>query len=280
VIAARLAISIAFHQEERSEVKLLNKVALVTGAAKGIGYAIAERFLQEGARVVLADIDADRGSEAVQQLGSLGACRFVHADVGDSAEVANLVAATLEFGGALDVLVNNAGIVAGADFLDVTEADFDRVLRVNLKGFFLCGQAAARQMVSQIEAGGAPGSIVNMSSVNAVFGLPNQVPYTVSKGGINQLTKSMAVSLAPRGIRVNAIGPGSIATDILASVNSDAEARRRLLSRTPLGRIGEPSEIAAIAAFLASDDASYITGQTIYADGGRMPLNYTVAVNE
>jgi NAD(P)-dependent dehydrogenase (short-subunit alcohol dehydrogenase family) len=176
--------------------------------------------------------------------------------------------------------VNNAGIVAGADFLDVTEEDFDRVLRVNLKGFFLCGQAAARQMVKQIGEGGTPGSIVNMSSVNAVFGLPNQVPYTVSKGGINQLTKSMAVSLATYGIRVNAIGPGSIATDILASVNNDPDARRRLLSRTPLGRIGEPSEIAAIAAFLASDDASYITGQTIYADGGRMPLNYTVPVKE
>ena len=260
--------------------RLENKVAVVTGAAKGIGYAIAERFLEEGARVVLADIDADRGSQAVETLGALGACRFVRVDVGDRDDVANLVAATLAFGGSLDVLVNNAGIVAGADFLDVTEEDFDRVLRVNLKGFFVCGQAAARQMVNQIAAGGAPGAIVNMSSVNAVFGLPNQVPYTVSKGGINQLTKSMAVSLATHGIRVNAIGPGSIATDILSAVNSDPEAKRRLLSRTPLGRIGEPSEIAAIAAFLASDDASYITGQTIYADGGRMPLNYTVPVKE
>ncbi|MBN9016648.1 MAG: SDR family oxidoreductase [Rhizobiales bacterium] len=260
--------------------RLENKVAVVTGAAKGIGYAIAERFLEEGARVVLADIDADRGSQAVETLGALGACRFVRVDVGNRDDVANLIAATLAFGGSLDVLVNNAGIVAGADFLDVTEEDFDRVLRVNLKGFFLCGQAAARQMVNQIAAGGAPGAIVNMSSVNAVFGLPNQVPYTVSKGGINQLTKSMAVSLATHGIRVNAIGPGSIATDILSTVNSDPEAKRRLLSRTPLGRIGEPSEIAAIAAFLASDDASYITGQTIYADGGRMPLNYTVPVKE
>lgn len=260
--------------------KLTNKVAIVTGAAKGIGYAIAERLLEEGARVVVADIDEDRGSEAVQALGALGACRFVRVDVGNRDEVGSLIAASLDFGGAIDILVNNAGIVAGADFLDVTEEDFDRVLRVNLKGFFLCGQAAARQMVKQIAEGGKPGAIVNMSSVNAVFGLPNQVPYTVSKGGINQLTKSMAVSLAAHGIRVNAIGPGSIATDILASVNSDPDARRRLLSRTPLGRIGEPSEIAAIAAFLASDDASYITGQTIYADGGRMPLNYTVPVKD
>lgn len=260
--------------------KLANKVAIVTGAAKGIGYAIAERFLAEGARVVLADIDADKGSDAIQQLGALGACRFVRCDVGDREDVANLVAAALEFGGEIDVLVNNAGIVAGADFLDVTEEDFDRVLRVNLKGAFLCAQAVARHMAARIDAGGSPGTIINMSSVNAVFGLPNQVPYSISKGGINQLTKAMAVSLAARGIRVNAIGPGSIATDILAAVNSDPDAKRRILSRTPLGRIGEASEIAAIAAFLASDDASYITGQTIYADGGRLPLNYTVAVKE
>ncbi|MCX5496573.1 SDR family oxidoreductase [Kaistia dalseonensis] len=260
--------------------KLENKVAIVTGGAKGIGYAIAERFLQEGARVVVADIDEPTGEAAIAALGSLGACRFVRTDVGDRDAVANLIAATLDFGGEIDVLVNNAGIVAGADFLDVSEEDFDRVLRVNLKGAFLCGQAVARHMAARVDAGGTPGVIVNMSSVNAVFSLPNQVPYSVSKGGLNQLTKAMAVSLAPRGIRVNAIGPGSIATDILASVNSDPDAKRRILSRTPMGRIGEPSEIAAIAAFLASDDASYITGQTIYADGGRMPLNYTVAVKE
>jgi NAD(P)-dependent dehydrogenase (short-subunit alcohol dehydrogenase family) len=133
-------------------------------------------------------------------------------------------------------------------------------------------------MVDKVKAGGAPGAIVNMSSVNAVFALPNQVPYSISKGGVSQLTKVMALSLAPYGIRVNAIGPGSIATDILASVNSDPAAKNRLLSRTPLGRIGEPSEIAAIAVFLASDDASYITGETIYADGGRLALNYTVPV--
>jgi NAD(P)-dependent dehydrogenase (short-subunit alcohol dehydrogenase family) len=154
------------------------------------------------------------------------------------------------------------------------------VLRVNLKGAFLVAQAAARQMVAQIADGGAPGAIVNMSSVNAVFAIANQVPYSVSKGGVNQLTKVMALALAPHGIRVNAIGPGSIMTDMLASVAGDPAARRRVLSRTPLGRIGHPDEIAAIAAFLASDEASYITGQTIYADGGRLPLNYTVAVAE
>jgi NAD(P)-dependent dehydrogenase (short-subunit alcohol dehydrogenase family) len=154
------------------------------------------------------------------------------------------------------------------------------VLRVNLKGSFLAGQAVARYMVDKVKAGGAAGSIVNMSSVNAVFAIAEQLAYSVSKGGVNQLTKAMALSLAPYGIRVNAIGPGSIMTDMLAATNSDPAATKRLLSRTPLGRIGEPAEIAAIAAFLASQDASYITGQTIYADGGRLPLNYTVEVPE
>jgi glucose 1-dehydrogenase len=260
--------------------RLENKVAIVTGGAKGIGLAIARRFATEGARIVVADVDEDAGSRAVEELGALGAVRFVRCDVGERAEVENLVASTVSVWGSVDVLANNAGIVHAADFLDITEADFDRVLRVNLKGAFLVAQAAARQMVEQVKAGGTPGAIVNMSSVNAVFAIANQVPYSVSKGGMNQLTKVMALALAPHGIRVNAIGPGSIMTDMLASVASDQAARRRVLSRTPLGRIGDPAEIAAVAAFLASDEASYITGQTIYADGGRLPLNYTVPVHD
>jgi NAD(P)-dependent dehydrogenase (short-subunit alcohol dehydrogenase family) len=260
--------------------RLLNKVAIVTGGAKGIGRAIAERFAREGARVVVADINEDAGSAAVQEIGAYGAVRFVRCDVGDRADAENLIDSAVKVWGSVDVLVNNAGIAHGADFLDVAEADFDRVIRVNLKGTFLVGQAAARQMVTQIEGGGAPGAIVNMSSVNAVVTIGNQVPYSASKGGINQLTKVMALSLAPHGIRVNAIGPGSIVTDMLAAVNNDPAAKHRLLSRTPLGRLGDPQEIAAVAAFLASDDASYITGQTIYVDGGRLPLNYTVPVKE
>lgn len=254
------------------------KIAIVTGAAGGIGYAIAERFLRDGARVVFADVDAEKGAGALSNLEKLGECRFIKADVGRRLDVHNLVAAAIEAFGDIDILVNNAGIVHGADFLDLTEDDFDRVLRVNLKGTFLTGQAVARFMVEKVKKGGPAGVIVNMSSVNAVFAIANQVPYSVSKGGVNQLTKVMALSLAPHGIRVNAIGPGSIMTDMLASVNDDPAARNRILSRTPMGRIGEPSEIASIAAFLASDDASYITGQTIYADGGRLPLNYTVPV--
>jgi NAD(P)-dependent dehydrogenase (short-subunit alcohol dehydrogenase family) len=172
--------------------------------------------------------------------------------------------------------------VHAASFVDLAEDDFDRVLRVNLKGPFLCGQAAARQMLAQdaraLPGGGvARGVIINMSSVNAVLAIANQVPYTVSKGAVNQLTKVMALALAPHGIRVMGIGPGSIATEMLkTAVLTDEAARQRILSRTPLGRLGEPDEVARIAVFLASDDASYLTGTTVYPDGGRLGLNYVM----
>jgi len=259
---------------------LNGKVAIVTGGAKGIGYAISHRFLEDGAKVVIADVDEKAGTAAAAELGELGEVRSIVCNVADRLHVHNLLAAALDQFGDVDILVNNAGIVHKADFLDLDEEAFDRVLNINLKGSFLCGQAVARHLVEKVKAGGAPGAIVNMSSVNAVFAIADQVGYSVSKGGVNQLTKVMALSLAPHGIRVNAIGPGSIMTDMLRAVAEDKEASRRILSRTPLGRIGQPEEIAAIAAFLASDDASYITGQTIYADGGRLGLNYTVNVAE
>lgn len=254
------------------------KVAIVTGGARGIGQAVARRFLRDGAKVVLADVDENAGAALEKELADSGEVRFVHADIGERLDVHNLIAASLDAFSQIDILVNNAGIVHHADFLELEERDFDRVIKINLKGAFLAGQAVARHMVQRIEEGEAPGSIVNLSSVNAVFAIADQVPYTVSKGGISQLTKVMALSLARYGIRVNAIGPGSIMTDMLASVADDPAAQEKILSRTPLGRIGEPSEIAAIAAFLASDEASYITGQTLYADGGRLALNYTVPV--
>lgn len=256
---------------------LENKVAIVTGGAGGIGLAIASRFLRDGAKVVIADIDDERGEAAEAELKEIGEAAYVHCDVAEKLDVRNLVASTLNIHGDIDILVNNAGVVAGADFLDLEEADFDRVISVNLKGAFLCSQAVARHLVDRVEAGGAAGTIINLSSINAVVAIADQVPYSISKGGLNQLTRVTALALAPYGIRVNAIGPGSIQTDMLAAVNEDEAAKARILSRTPLGRIGDPREIASIAAFLASDEASYITGQTIYADGGRLPLNYTVA---
>lgn len=253
--------------------RLAGRVAIVTGAARGIGLACAQRLAAEGARVVLCDVDAEGGAQAAALIAGAS---FVTTDVSRKPDVDALVAGVLEDAGRIDVLVNNAGITHACDFLDVAEEDFDRVLRVNLKSMFLCGQAVARTMVAR----GVRGAIVNMSSVNAVLAIPNQVPYVVSKGGVNQLTKVMAIALAPHGIRVNAIGPGTIATEMAReAVLGSEEAKRRILSRTPLGRLGEPDEIAAVAAFLASDDASYLTGQTIYPDGGRLGLNYTVPVD-
>jgi len=253
--------------------KLDQKVAIVTGATQGIGLACAQRLVREGARVMLADIKAE-GAQAAQDLGP--AARFFAADVSQKVDVDALVAATLEAFGRIDILVNNAGVTHAADFLDLTEEDFDRVIRINLKSMFLCGQAVARAMLAQ-----QSGCIINMSSVNSTLAIPNQVPYVVSKGGVNQLTKVMALNLAPHGIRVNGIGPGTILTELAKkAVMASPEARRTILSRTPLGRCGEPEEVAAIAAFLASDDASYMTGQTMYVDGGRLALNYTVPVQE
>lgn len=258
--------------------RLRNKVAVVTGAAGGIGLAVAQAFLKEGAKVVLSDVDEERGTAETEKLGPHA--RFIACDVGDSAQARALISGAVSRFGRLDLCVCNAGIIHGAEFLDLEEKDFDRVLRVNLKGVFLVGQAAARQMAKQ----GAPDSrggyaIINMSSCNAVLAIPNQVPYVVSKGGVNQLTKVMAMALADKGIRVNAIGPGTIATELAKNaVLGNEEARRKILSRTPLGRLGEVEEVAAVAVFLAGDDSSYMTGQTIYPDGGRLALNYTVPV--
>lgn len=245
---------------------------IVTGAARGIGRACAAAFIAEGARVALLDVDEAGGAAAAAALGAKAA--FYPCDVGDGPAVRACVDKVAAAQNGIDVLVNNAAIIHAADFLDLDEADFDRVLRVNLRGAFLMGQAVARRMV----ADGRRGAVVNMSSVNAVMAIPNQTPYNVSKGGLNQLTKVMALSLAPYGVRVNGVGPGSIMTDMLATVMTDAAARDKILSRTPLGRAGEPEEVARVVLFLASPDAAYLTGQTLYPDGGRLALNYTVPV--
>ncbi|GIQ74608.1 SDR family NAD(P)-dependent oxidoreductase [Bradyrhizobium sp. RD5-C2] len=253
------------------------KVVAITGAARGIGKACAARFLADGARVVISDVDAAGLVHTAQELGHEDRLRAVEADVSKRADVDRIVAHTVKEFGRLDVMVNNAGVARNRDFLDISEAEFDDVMGINLKGAFFGVQAAARQMIAQ----GGGGVVVNMSSVNALLAIPSLATYAMSKGAMKQLTSVAAVALAPHGIRVVAVGPGTILTEMVATaIFSSEDARRSVLSRTPAGRCGEPSEVASVVAFLASDDASYITGQTIYPDGGRLILNYTVPVNE
>jgi len=247
--------------------RLAGKRAVITGAARGIGKAIAQAFSDEGAELLLADIDADALAATASVLGA----EALVIDVSKKSEIERLFAHVSESWGGLEVLVNNAGITHAAELDELSEEDFDRVFATNLKSALWATQAAARLM----KEGGA---VVNMSSVNAVLAIPNQIPYVVSKGAMNQLTNVTALSLAPRGIRVNAIGPGSIMTEMLAGIMHDKAAEERILSRTPLGRCGEPEEVATIAVFLACEDSSYVTGQVIYPDGGRLGLNYTVPV--
>jgi NAD(P)-dependent dehydrogenase (short-subunit alcohol dehydrogenase family) len=259
--------------------KLAQRVAVITGAAQGIGAACTRLFAEQGAKVVIADINETGGSALADEIvKGGGAAIFRRTDVAAQSDCTALIEHAIARFERIDILVNNAGIVHGAEFLELAEEDFDRVLRVNLKGAFLCGQSAARRMIAQSpQANGDRGVIINMSSINSVVAIANQVAYTVSKGGLNQLTKVMALALAPHRIRVMGIGPGSIATEMLkAAVLTDGPARDRIMSRTPLQRLGEPDEIAKVALFLASDDASYMTGTTVYPDGGRLALNYTV----
>jgi len=247
--------------------RLAGKRAVITGAAQGIGAAIARAFAAEGAELLLADIDGDRLAATAAELGQ----ESLVCDVAQKAEITRLFERVQARWGGLDVLVNNAGITHAAELDELTEEDFDRVMAVNLKSALWGTQAAARLMPK-----GA--AIVNMSSVNAVLAIPNQIAYALSKGALKQLANVTALALASKGIRVNAIGPGSIMTDMLKGIMNDRAAEERILSRTPLGRCGEPEEVAAIAVFLASSESSYVTGQTIYPDGGRLGLNYTVPV--
>jgi NAD(P)-dependent dehydrogenase (short-subunit alcohol dehydrogenase family) len=253
---------------------LQDRVAVITGAAQGIGAACARRLARDGAKVGLWDVDLDKVQSLAAELNAGGASAFAQrCDVSHKVQVEAALAATQSALGRVNALVNNAGIFRAADFLDITEADWDAVIAVNLKGSFLVAQAVARAMV----AAKTPGAIVNMSSVNGTMAIPSIASYNASKGGVDQLTRVMSLALADHGIRVNAVGPGTIATELArAAVLGSEEAKARILSRTPLRRLGEPEEVADAVAFLLSDAASYITGEIVYIDGGRRALNYTV----
>jgi len=244
-------------------------IALVTGAAQGIGLACAEVLSESGARLVLSDINEAGVQVAAKKIGDDALA--VACDVADPVQVNKLFDEIEKQLGTVTILVNNAGIAQPNDFLDTTMEDFQRVIAVNLTGTFCVLQRAAKAMVRDKTGG----SVVNMSSINAQVAIPNIPAYCASKGGIMQLTKSSSLALAPHGIRVNAVGPGSIDTEMMAGVNASAEAMQRVMSRTPMQRIGEPREIANVVGFLCSDKASYITGETIYVDGGRLGMNYT-----
>ena len=254
------------------------KTVIVTGAAGGIGEACARGFARAGASVVLVDIDGEKNQNAAARITAdeAGGAVAITCDISDDDACEKLIQETAERFGSIDVLVNNAGIISKGTILDLDIKEYDRVQNVNLRACFLLTQLAAKKMITQE----TKGAIVNMSSVNSVLAIPNQAAYVTSKGGLHQLTRVSALALAEHGVRVNAIGPGSIRTELLDEVMVDDETRRSILSRTPLRRPGEPHEVASVALFLASDMASYITGQTIFPDGGRMALNYTVPVDD
>ena len=241
------------------------RVAIVTGAANGIGAACARLLAASRARVALWDIDVDAATALTSELCADGSeARAFACDVSRKAEVDAALQGTLDAFGRIDALVNNAGIFRAADFLDITEDDWDVVLDVNLKGAFLVGQAAARAMT---KTGG--GAVVNMSSVNGVMAIPSIASYNASKGGIDQLTRVMSLALAPHRIRVNAVGPGTIATELARkAVLGSAEAEKRIMSRTPMGRLGEPRELAPLVVYLAGEGSGYMTGATLVIDGG------------
>jgi NAD(P)-dependent dehydrogenase (short-subunit alcohol dehydrogenase family) len=247
--------------------KLKDKVSIITGATKGIGLACAEEYAIEGSKVVLTGRTESLGEKAAEEIRANGGdAIYIRCDVSQNDQIQNLVQKTVEHYGRIDIVLNNAGVNHSAKFFDITEEDWDWVMGVDLKGSFLLAQAAARVMVDQ----GIEGVIINVSSVMAVLALADQVPYCAAKGGVNQMTKAMAIALGDYGIRVNAIGPGPVLTELMQVVVNNPVKEAELLARLPLGRIAECREIATVAVFMASDDSSFFTGQCVYPDGGRM----------
>ena len=246
--------------------RLQGKVAVVTGSGSGIGQAIAERLAQEGANCVVDYREhVDQAQATADKINATGAkAVMVKADITSLADGANLIEQAWQQLGSCDILVNNAGIEKGADFWEVTEADYDAVMDVNLKGAFFVTQAFVRKLRDAKK----PGRIINISSVHEDMVFPHFSTYCVSKGGIRMLMRDLAVELGPLGITVNNIAPGAIATPINAKMMADPKELDPLLRNIPLGRLGKPEEVAAVAAFLASDDGAYVTGSTYFVDGG------------
>lgn len=245
--------------------RLNGKVAIVTGAARGIGRAIALRFGQEGARVAVVDLREDEGQETVRLIEAAGSqAMFVRTDVSDQDQVQAMVDTVVKQWGTIHILVNNAGICPFEGFLEMSEALWDQVLDVNLKGYFLCSQAVAKVMVEQ----GVKGRIIAVSSISSEFGGSSQAHYCASKAGINLLVKSMAISLGPYGITCNAVLPGTVETDINREALADPAIRDYWSERAPLGRLGQPDDIAGPVLFFASDDSDWCTGSMLVVDGG------------
>jgi glucose 1-dehydrogenase len=246
--------------------KFKDKVAIITGSTKGIGEACAHEFAKEGAKVVVTGRSVDLGGKVVADIKAVGGdAFFVRCDIGQKAQIDALIEATVDHYGTIDILVNNAGVNHSADFFEITEEDWDWVMSVDLKGTFFVSQAAARVMVEQ----GKQGAIVNVSSVMAQLALANQIPYCAAKGGVNQLTKALALSLVDKGIQVNCCAPGPVLTELMQRVVHNEEKHKQLMDRLPIGRIATCEEIARVIVFLASKEAEFLVGQTIYPDGGR-----------
>jgi L-rhamnose 1-dehydrogenase len=246
--------------------RLEGKVALVTGASRGIGRAIALRLAQEGASVAVNHPgEAKEALEVVRLIRSRGGKAIsVRADIAHKRQVDRMVARVIERFGRIDILVNNAGICPFAEFLDITEETWDRTHDVNLRGVFLCSQAVARHMVER----GIRGRIISISSIASYVGGIIQAHYCPTKAGVNLLMKSMATALGPHGITCNSVLPGTVLSDMNRAFLSDADHRRQTIEHIPLGRLGEPDDIAGVVAFLASDDARYMSGAELVVDGG------------